>query len=43
MIFSTGRCYTMREIAPDLYEYVHGDCAALSDVEDYVVGRGRAR
>lgn len=29
MIFSTGDCYTMREISPGLYEYVRGECAEL--------------
>lgn len=26
MIFSTGECYTMRELGPGLYEYVRGEC-----------------
>lgn len=34
MIFSTGDCYTMREIEPGLYEYVIGACAELALVQD---------
>lgn len=29
MIFSTGDCYTVREIEPGLYEYVIGPCEEI--------------
>ena len=31
MIFSTGDCYTIREIEPGLFEYVIGACANIED------------